>query len=152
MIYEYKIRLAGTYNLLALPPEMAALAVQKAQVSHSRNLLVPAGELLPQRYAAYLAGVLGANVRSGGKAVELQEVYALAAIQIQALRIKRQFCFEQVCLCEDQSGKQFDICTNKWFYLLLKQKMARFTYCYEGIDGEEEGVALREAVFCTDKW
>ena len=94
MICEYTIRITGDHNILVLSPQIIGTLLEKIRYSETRELIIPAEELLPQGYTEYL-----------------------------------------------ENAAQFNIETNRDFFLLTKQSDSRFLCDYG--NGEKIMVSLK---------
>lgn len=123
MICEYTIRMIGEYDIFVLSPQMIARLIENIKTSDSKELVISAQELLPQGYAQYLARVMEANL-------DIQQengVYKIIAEQIDKLTINEKKCFDKVELTTKPNDIQFMLDTNEDFYMLVKEKKARFS-------------------------
>lgn len=123
MICEYTIRMVGEYDIFVLSPQMIARLIEKIKTSDSKELVISAQELLPQGYAQYLARVMEANL-------DIQQengVYKIIAEQIDKLMINEKKCFDKVELTTKPNDIQLRLDTNDDFYMLVKEKKARFS-------------------------
>lgn len=139
---EYKIRITGEYDILVLSPEMITLLIKRVRNSDTKEIVIPAEEILPQEYAEYLIRVLGANMGTEQPDVDLKEVYKLIAEQIKKLNVNQQKCFSRVSLSERQYQAQFNLSASETFYMLVKQGMSSFTYVYKDLDEKEIRLTL----------
>ena len=51
---EYKIKITGEYDVIVLSPKMIALLIDKIRNSDTKEMVIPAEEILPQGYVEYL--------------------------------------------------------------------------------------------------
>ncbi|MDE7328082.1 MAG: hypothetical protein K2N63_17680 [Lachnospiraceae bacterium] len=140
MIKEYKIQITGEYNILVLSPEMIALLIKRVRNSDTKELIIPAKEILPEGYAEYLNRVLATNLGTRRPDTDLQEVYQLIAKQIKKLSVNQQECFSRVDLFEHQYKTHFNLSASETFFILVKQGGASFTYIYN--DSDERQIKL----------
>ena len=61
LMKEYTIRITGGYDVSVLSPKMIALLINKIRNSDTKEMVIPAEEVIPQGYAEYLTRVLQAN-------------------------------------------------------------------------------------------
>lgn len=139
MICEYTIRITGDHDILVLSPRIIATLIEKIRCSDTKELVIPAEELLPQEYTEYLERVIQTN--GIGKNVGKKAVYDLTANQIEMLKLKQQKCFDKATAKTTEHTAQFSLETNENFFLLTKQSDSRFICDYE--NGEKIVVALR---------
>ena len=142
MTKEYKVRITGEYDVLVLSPEMIALLIKRVKNSDTREVVIPAEEILPQGYAEYLIRVLEANMGTEQLNADLKEVSKLIAEQIKKLSVNQQKCFSRVNLCEHQCKTQFRLSASETFYMLVKQVRPSFTYVYKDLDEKEIQLTL----------
>ena len=138
---EYKIRITGQYDILVLSPKMLSALIGKVRRSRTKELVVPAEEILPPGYAGYLTRVLQANVEIAQN-LPARNVYDIIAGQIAKLQIDEERCFEKVNVSEPEDKPQFDVDTNHIFYMLTKQKDTGFRYVFRDEEGREESILL----------
>lgn len=148
MIYKYVVTVADTGSIIVISPEIIALTIEKVKCSDRRKLLIPVGELLPQKYMEYLICVLRANQEAQRRTRNGQEVYGLAAKQIETLSINQQRCFDKVCLRKCQGNIKFDVTASEMFYMAVKQSISRFFYSYKDFDGKEVKVLVYPLPTC----
>lgn len=139
MICEYTIRITGNQDILVLSPQIIGTLIEKIRCSDTKELIIPAGELLPQGYAKYLERVMQNN--DIGKNVGRQDVYDLTAKQIGMLKVEQQECFDKATAETTDNAARFNLETNEKFFLLTKQSDSRFICDYE--NGEKIVVELR---------
>lgn len=142
---EYRIRITGEYDVLVVSPRMLERLIARIRQSDSRELVIPAEEILPPGYTDYLARVLEANGEQDGKKSG-QNVYDVLAGQIENLKVEEDPCFDRV---EAEfpgkipgAGPQFDVEAREQFFLFTKQKNTVFHYVFANEDGEEASVLL----------
>lgn len=139
MICEYKIRITGNQEILVLSPKIIGTLIEKIRCSDTKELIIPADELLPQGYAEYLERVMQINdIR---KNVGRQDVYDLTAKQIGMLKVEQQKCFGRVVAETVENTAQFNLEASGDFFLLTKQSDSRFICDYE--NGEKILVSLK---------
>ena len=136
---EYRIKITGKYDIIVLSPKIIGTLLEKIRYSDTRELIIPAEELLPQGYTEYLERVMQTN--SIGTNIGNQDVYDLTAEQIGMLKVKQQKCFDKATAETIQNVAQFNIETNEEFFLLTKQSDSRFLCDYE--NGEKIVVSLK---------
>lgn len=142
LMKEYIIKITGEYKMLVLSPQMISLLIEKIEMSDSKELVIPAEEILPQGYIEYLALVLSTNFEIDQSKTVIQAAYDMIAEQIDKLRIDTQKCFDDVSFSEKKQDGRFDLNTNEKFYMLIKQKNSIFLYSYSGLDGKNIKVTL----------
>lgn len=139
MICEYKIRITGNQEILVLSPKIIGTLIEKIRCSDTKELIIPADELLPQGYAEYLERVMQINdIR---KNVGRQDVYDLTAKQIGMLKVEQQKCFGKAVAETVENTAQFNLEASGDFFLLTKQSDSRFICDYE--NGEKILVSLK---------
>ena len=79
---EYRIRITRKYDVIVLSPKMIAVLIEKIRSSDTKELVIPAEEILPQGYAQYLARVLETNMEIA-KSLPNRSAYTLIAEQIK---------------------------------------------------------------------
>lgn len=141
MICEYSIRITGNHDILVLSPQIIGTLIEKIRCSDTKELIIPADELLPQGYAEYLERVMEINDIGKNVDVGKQDVYDLTAKQIGMLKVKQQKCFDKAKAETTENAAQFNLETNEKFFLLTKQSDSRFICDYE--NGEKIVVSLR---------
>ena len=129
MICEYTIRITGNQDILVLSPQIIGRLIEKIRCSDTKELIIPADELLPQGYAEYLERVMQTN--NIEKNIGRQDAYDLTAKQIGMLKVKRQQCFDKAKAETTENATQFNLETNESFFLLTKQSDSRFVCDYE---------------------
>lgn len=75
---EYKIKITGEYDVIVLSPKMIALLIDKIRNSDTKEMVIPAEEILPQGYVEYLNRVLDANTEIA-KTLPNRSAYTLIA-------------------------------------------------------------------------
>ena len=142
---EYRIRITGEYDVLVVSPRMLERLIARIRQSDSRELVIPAEEILPPGYTDYLSRVLEANGEQDGEKSG-QNVYDVLAGQIENLKVEEDPCFDRV---EAEfpgkipgAGPQFDVEAREQFFLFTKQKNTVFRYVLANEDGEEASVLL----------
>lgn len=139
MICEYTIRITGDHDILVLSPQIIGTLIEKIRCSDTKELTIPAEELLPQGYAEYLERVM--QINDIGKNVGRQDVYDLTAKQIGMLKIQQQKCFDRATAETTENMAQLNLEANGDFFLLTKQSDSRFICDYE--NGEKIVVSLK---------
>ena len=139
---EYIIKITGEYEMLVLSPQMISLLIEKIEISDTKELVIPAEEILPQDYIEYLARVLSANFEIDQSKTDIQAAYDMLVKQIDKLKIDTQKCFDDVSFSEEKQDGQFNLNTNEKFYMLIKQKKSTFSYFYRGLDGKNIKLTL----------
>lgn len=139
MICEYMIRITGDHDILVLSPEIIGTLLEKIRCSNTKELTIPAEELLPQGYVEYLERVM--QVNGIGENIGRKDVYDLTANQIGMLKVQQQKCFDRAIAETTDNTAQFNLDTNGDFFLLTKQSDSRFICDYE--NGEKIVVSLR---------
>lgn len=138
---EYKIKIKGNYDILIINPKMISNLIAKVNQSNTKELIVSADEILPEKYVEYLSRVLKANIETT-KALQTINPYELIAKEIEKLQVNNENCFDNVKVTENNANTTFDIDTNEKFYMLVKQKENSFKYVYKNENGEEISVLL----------
>ena len=105
---EYRIRITGKYDVIVLSPKMIAVLIEKICSSDTKELVIPAEEILPQGYAQYLARVLEADMEIA-ESLPNRNAYTLIAEQIKKLQFNEKDCFERVGVTEPNSSPQLDV-------------------------------------------
>lgn len=139
MICEYTIHITGEHDILVLSPKIIGTLLGKIRYSDTRELIIPAEELFPQGYTEYLERVTQAN--GIGTNTGNQDVYDLTAKQIGMLKVKQQKCFDKATAETAENAAQFNLETNRDFFLLTKQSGSRFLCDYG--NGEKIVVSLK---------
>lgn len=124
---EYRIRITGGYDVIVLSPKMIALLISKIHNSSTKEMVIPAEEILPQGYAEYINRVLDANTELA-KRLSNRNAYTLIADQIRKMQFDEKDCFESVKVRETESNPQLDMETSKDFFIVTKQKNSQFRY------------------------
>ena len=124
---------------MVLSPEIIGTLIEKTRFSDTKELTIPAKELLPQGYAEYLERVMQTNSIEGH--IWKQDVYDLAAKQIGMLKIKQRQCFDKADAVTTETAAQFNLEANENFFLLTKQSDSRFLCEYD--NGEKILLSLR---------
>jgi hypothetical protein len=138
---EYVIKIKGNYDILIINPKMISNLIAKVNQSNTKELIVSADEILPEKYVEYLSRVLKANIETT-KALQTINPYELIAKEIEKLQVNNENCFDNVKVTENNENTKFDIDTNEKFYMLVKQKENNFKYVYKNENGEEISVLL----------
>lgn len=138
---EYKIKITGEYDVIVLSPKMIAGLIDKIRASDTRELIIPAKEILPQGYAEYLNRFLEANAEFAGSLSD-RNAYALIAGQMQNMQFEEKDCFERVDVTEPEEAPQFDVEASEDFYIVTKQKNSQFRYTFRNENGEEVSIIL----------
>lgn len=141
-MHEYTITITGDYDILVLSPQMIKKLIEKIKVSDTKELVIPAEEILPQGYAEYLANVLLANLPIQQLTAEQDEVYKIISEQIDKLKIEKHKCFDKINFLNQKNSARFMVNTNEYFYMLVKQEKASFSYVYKDLDGKNLKVTL----------
>lgn len=141
LMREYKIKITGKYDVIVLSPNMIARFIDKIRGSDTKEIVIPAEEILPQGYAQYLARVLEANFEIA-KSLSNRSAYTLIAEQIKKLQFNEKDCFERVGVTEPNSSPQFDVDASEEFFIVTKQENSRFHYSIKGGNGEEISIVL----------
>ena len=83
----YKIQVTEVCSLLLIiSPGMIVALIAEMRRSSTREMLVPADEILPPGYAEYLKRVLAANEYS-------ENVYDMAVEQFRRLEVEQSLCY-----------------------------------------------------------
>lgn len=139
---EYIIKITGDYDILVLSPDMIAVLVDKIKKSDTKELVIPAEEIIPQGYAEYLVRVLQANAHLLKTNDAVEDSYQRISSQINSLNVNGDPCFEQVSVLSEEDAKKIDLNATMEFYLLTKQNHKDFVYVYKDSNGNEIKVAL----------
>ena len=119
----YKIQVTEVCSLLLIiSPGMIAALIAEMRRSSTREMLVPADEILPPGYAEYLKRVLAANEYS-------ENVYDMAVEQFRRLEVEQSLCFDRV----NVTGKkktQLALEAGETFYKLVRNEKSRFRYVF----------------------
>ena len=137
----YVIKIKGNYDILIINPKMISNLITKINQSNTKELIVSADEILPEKYVEYLSRVLKANIETT-KALQTINPYELIAKEIEKLQVNNENCFDNVKVTENNENTSFDLDTNEKFYMLTKQEDNRFKYVYKNENGEEIIVLL----------
>lgn len=138
---EYRIKITGKYDVIVLSPKMIALLIEKIRSSDTKELVIPAEEILPQGYAQYLTRVLEANMEIA-KSLPNRSAYTLIAEQIKKLQFNEKDCFERVGVTEPNSSPQFDVDASEDFFIVTKQENSQFQYWFKNESGEKIHIVL----------
>ena len=145
---EYRIEIRGKYDILVLSPQILSRLMELLFHSGTRELEIPAEEILPPEYAGYLARVLDVNFEqppNDTKTSREHQVFDLMADQIRKLRVKDETypCFDGAKVSYDsQKDASFGLDANENFFLLTKDQNNQFHYTYQDENGEEIRVSL----------
>lgn len=137
---EYKIKITGEYDVIVLSPKMIALLIERIRGSDTRELVIPADEIIPPGYAGYLNRVLETN-RGIAKLLPDRNAYSLLADQIKKLTCEEQDCFDRVEIIKPEGLPKFDMNTSSDFYIVTKQENCQFRYIVQ-TDDEEISIVL----------
>lgn len=138
---EYKIKITGDYDVIVVSPKMIALLIDKIRESDTKEMVIPAEEILPQGYAGYLNRVLEANTEIA-ETLPDRNPYTLIAEQMRKMRFNEKDCFDSVDVEEPERNPRFDVEANEDFYIVTKQKNSRFRYSFKSENGEEISILL----------
>ena len=138
---EYKIKIKGNYDILIINPKMISNLITKINQSNTKELVVSADEILPEKYVEYLSRVLKANIEVA-KALQTINPYELIAKEIEKLQVDNENCFDSVKVSENDTNTSFDIDTSEKFYMLIKERDNQFKYVYKNENGEEISILL----------
>ncbi len=138
---EYKITITGKYDVIVLSPKMITALIDKIRSSDTKELVIPAEEILPQGYAEYLTRVLEANMEVA-EALPNRNAYTLIAEQIRKMQFNEKDCFDSVEAIETESNPRLDMEASKDFFIVTKQENSQFRYVFKGENGEEISVVL----------
>lgn len=150
---EYKIKITGEYDVIVLSPDMIARLVDAVRSSDTKELVIPAEEILPQGYAGYLNRVLDANPELTGTLPD-RNAYTLIAEQIKKMQFDEKDCFDSVNVTRSEEVPQpgevprleevplFDVEASEDFYIVTKQENNRFRYVFQNENGEEVSIVL----------
>lgn len=141
LMKEYRIKITGKYDVIVLSPKMIAVLIEKIRNSDTKELVIPAEEILPQGYAQYLARVLEANMEIA-KSLPNRSAYTLIAEQIKKLQFNEKDCFERVGVREPNSSPQFDVDASEEFFIVTKQENSQFHYSFKSENGEKISIVL----------
>lgn len=138
---EYKIKITGKYDVIVLSPKMIAALIDKIRSSDTKELVIPAEEILPQGYAEYLTRVLEANTEVA-EALPNRNAYTLIAEQMRTMQFNEKDCFDSVDVTEPDRSPQLDIEASEDFWIVTKQENSQFRYVFKSETGEEISVVL----------
>lgn len=138
---EYIIKITGEYDILVLSPEMIALLMDKIRQSDTKELVIPAEEILPQGYAEYLTHVLEANPQIARNLLD-RNAYTLLAGQIRKMQFNEKDCFDSVEVTEAKDTPLFDIEASEDFFVVTKHENNHFRYVLKTESGEEISIVL----------
>ena len=138
---EYRIKITGEYDVIVLSPNMIARLIDKIRGSDTKEIVIPAEEILPQGYARYLNRVLDANTEVA-KTLPDRNAYTLIAEQIKKMQFNEKDCFDSVEVRETENNPQLDMEASKDFFIVTKQENSEFRYVFKGENGEEISVVL----------
>lgn len=141
LMKEYRIKITGEYDVIVLSPNMIARLIDKIRGSDTKEIVIPAEEILPQGYAEYLNRVLQAN-RKIGRTLTDRNAYSLIAKQLGRLQYEEQDCMERVEACDTEGVPKFDMDVSEGFYIVTKQENNRFSYVFQTDTGEEASIIL----------
>lgn len=137
----YKIKITGKYDVIVLSPNMIARLIDKIRGSDTKEIVIPAEEILPPGYAEYLNRVLNANTEVA-KTLPNRNAYTLIAEQMKKMQFDEKDCFDRVEVTEPENNLQFDMDTNQDFYIVTKQENNQFRYMFKSETGEEISIVL----------
>ena len=138
---EYKIKITGEYDVIVLSPDMIARLVDAVRSSDTKELVIPAEEILPQGYAGYLNRVLDANPELAGILPD-RNAYTLIAEQIKKMQFDEKDCFDSVNVTHPEEVPLLDVEASEDFYIVTKQDNNRFRYVFQNENGEEVSIVL----------
>lgn len=138
---EYRIKITGEYDVIVLSPNMIARLIDKIRGSDTKEIVIPAEEILPQGYAQYLNRVLEANTEVA-KTLPDRNAYTLIAEQIKKMQFNEKDCFDSVNVTQLEKIPQLDVEANEDFYIVTKQENSQFRYVFQNENGEEVSVIL----------
>lgn len=138
---EYRIKITGKYDVIVLSPKMITTLIDKIRHSNSKEMVVPAEDILPQGYAEYLTRVLDANTEVA-KTLPNRNAYTLIAEQMKKMQFDEKDCFDRVEVTEPESNPQLDMEASKDFFIVTKQENSQFRYVFKSENGEEISVVL----------
>lgn len=139
LMKEYRIKITGKYDVIVLSPNMIARLIDKIRGSDTKEIVIPAEEILPQGYTEYIKRVMQTN--SIQPHIGRKNVYDLTAKQIRLLKIDEERCFDKVDVDMPDDTANFNLETNEKFFMLTKQSSSRFICSYE--NENEIAVTLR---------
>ena len=138
---EYKITITGKYDMIMLSPKMIAALIDKIRSSDTKELVIPAEDILPQGYAEYLTRVLEANTEVA-KVLPSRNAYTLIADQMRKMQFNEKDCFDSVEVIKTESNPSLDMEASKDFFIVTKQENSQFRYVFQGENGEEISVVF----------
>lgn len=138
---EYKIKITGEYDVIVLSPKMIALLIDKIRSFDTKEMVIPAEEILLQGYAEYLNRVLDANTEIA-KTLPNRSAYSLIAEQISKMQFNEKDCFDSVDVTETERSPQLDIETSEDFYIVTKKENSQFRYVFRNENGEKISIIL----------
>ncbi len=138
---EYRIKITGKYDVIVLSPNMIARLIDKIRGSDTKEIVIPAENILPQGYAEYLTRVLEANTEVA-KTLPNRNAYTLIAEQMRKMQFNEKDCFDSVEVRETESNPQLDMEASKDFFIVTKQENSQFRYVFKSETGEEISVVL----------
>lgn len=138
---EYKIKITGEYDVIVLSPDMIARLVDAVRSSDTKELVIPAEEILPQGYAGYLNRALDANPELAGTLPD-RNAYTLIAEQIKKMQFDEKDCFDSVNVTHPEEVPLLDVEASEDFYIVTKQDNNRFRYVFQNENGEEVSIVL----------
>ena len=138
---EYRIKITGKYDVIVLSPKMITTLIDKIRHSNSKEMVVPAEDILPQGYAEYLTRVLDANTEVA-KTLPNRNAYTLIAEQIKKMQFNEKDCFDSVNVTQPEKIPQLDVEASEDFYIVTKQGNSQFRYVFQNENGEEVSVIL----------
>ncbi len=138
---EYRIKITGEYDVIVLSPNMIARLIDKIRGSDTKELVIPAEEILPQGYAQYLNRVLDANTEVA-KTLPDRNAYTLIAEQIKKMQFNEKDCFDSVNVTQPEKIPQLDVEASEDFYIVTKQENSQFRYVFQNENGEEVSIVL----------
>lgn len=141
LMKEYRIRITGKYDVIVLSPKMITTLIDKIRHSNSKEMVVPAEDILPQGYAEYLTRVLDANTEVA-KTLPNRNAYTLIADQIRKMQCNEMDCFNSVDVTEPANDPQLDMEASRDFFIVTKQKNSQFRYIVKSETGEEINIVL----------
>lgn len=141
LVKEYKIKITGEYDVIVLSPDMIARLVDAVRSSDTKELVIPAEEILPQGYAGYLNRVLDANPELAGILPD-RNAYTLIAEQIKKMQFDEKDCFDSVNVTHPEEVPLLDVEASEDFYIVTKQDNNRFRYVFQNENGEEVSIVL----------
>ena len=141
-MYEYIITITGDYDILVLSPQMVAQLIERVKASDTKEMVIPAEEILPQGYVEYLLNVLEANPQICQSNNGTESVYEVIINQIEKLKVNQNQCFDKVDFSNRKKTTKFMLSANENFYMLVKQENSSFVYSYKDLNGENSKVTL----------